>query len=200
MRCLVPARIGAHSPEARKGWHIGSPESKLYTIGNVEPLSFEPKIFMQQDTDGYRLVRADQWSGAAVMLVAAFCIFESWHLPFGSISAPDAGFFPRCLSALLLVFGAGVTLNALVSATAPVDFHVQTAYVGIAAAAFIAYAFSIQHVGYLICTLVILVLLMRGLCGMSWSRSLAIAIPGVVLSYLAFTKLGVPLPTGVLSF
>ena len=92
---------------------------------------------MEQDIDGYRLARADQWSGAAVMLVAAFCIFESWHLPFGSISAPDAGFFPRCLSVLLLVFGAGVTLNALVSATAPVDFHVQTAYVGIAAAAFI---------------------------------------------------------------
>jgi hypothetical protein len=62
------------------------------------------------------------------------------------------------------------------------------------------YAFSIQHLGYVICTLVILVLLMRGLCGMSWTRSLVIAIPGVALSYLAFTKLGVPLPTGVLPF
>ncbi len=101
---------------------------------------------------------------------------------------------------LLLVFGAGITLNAFVSATEPADFHVQTWYVVIAAAAFIVYAFSIQRVGYLICTLVILLLLMRGLCGMSWMRSLAIAVPGVVLSYLAFSKLGVPLPTGILPF
>ena len=111
---------------------------------------------MKQDIDGYRLVRADHVSGGVIMLVAIFCIFESWHLPFGSISAPDAGFFPRCLSVLLLVFGAGITLNAFVSATEPADFHVHTWYVVIAAAAFIVYAFSIQRVGYLICTLVIL--------------------------------------------
>jgi putative tricarboxylic transport membrane protein len=155
---------------------------------------------MKQGIDGYRLVGADRMSGAVIMLAAMFCIFESWHLPFGSVSAPDAGFFPRCLSVLLLVFGAGITLNAFMSATEPVDFHAQTWYVVIAAAAFIVYAFSIQHVGYLICTLVILVLLMRGLCGMSWMRSLVIAVPGVVLSYLAFSKLGVPLPTGILPF
>jgi hypothetical protein len=155
---------------------------------------------MKQDIDGYRLVRADHVSGGVIMLVAIFCIFESWHLPFGSISAPDAGFFPRCLSVLLLVFGAGITLNAFVSATEPADFHVQTWNVAIAAAAFIVYAFSIQRVGYLICTLIILVLLMRGLCGMTWLRSLVIAVPGVVLSYIAFSKLGVPLPTGILPF
>jgi hypothetical protein len=160
----------------------------------------EPIYSMERETDGYRLVRADHVSGITIMLVAIFCIFESWHLPFGSVSAPDAGFFPRCLSVLLLLFGAGITLNAFMWATAPVDFHVQTWYVGIAAAAFVAYAFSIQHVGYLICTLVILVLLMRGLCGMSWMRSLVIAIPSVVVSYLAFSKLGVPLPTGILPF
>jgi hypothetical protein len=155
---------------------------------------------MGQDTDGYRLARADHVSGVVIMLVAIFCIFESWHLPFGSVSAPDAGFFPRCLSVLLLVFGAGITLNALVSATVAVDFHAQAWHVAIAAAAFVVYAFSIQRVGYLICTLMILVLLMRGLAGMTWMRSLVIAVPGVGLSYLAFSKLGVPLPTGVLPF
>ncbi len=85
---------------------------------------------MKQDVDGYRLVRADHISGVIVMLVAAFCLFESWHLPFGSVSAPDAGFFPaRALGACCLVFGAGITLNAFISATEPVEFHAQTWYV-----------------------------------------------------------------------
>jgi hypothetical protein len=155
---------------------------------------------MSNGAGGYRVRRADHISGSVVMLVAVFCIFESWHLPFGSVSAPDAGFFPRSLSVLLLVFGAGITLNAFVSVTQPVEFHARTWSIGIAAAAFIAYAFSIQHVGYLICTLAILMLLMRGLCGMTWTRSTMIAIPAVVLSYLAFSRLGVPLPTGILPF
>jgi hypothetical protein len=163
-------------------------------------ISLKTSIRMKQDVDGYHLVRADHISGAIVMLVAIFCLFESWHLPFGSVSAPDAGFFPRCLSVLLLVFGAGITLNALMFATEPVAFHAQTWYVGVAAVAFVVYAFSLQYVGYLICTLIILVLLMRGLCGMTWLRSLVIAIPSVILSYLAFSQLGVPLPTGLLPF
>jgi putative tricarboxylic transport membrane protein len=155
---------------------------------------------MNQDIPGYRVVRADHFSGLIVMLIGVFALSESWHLPFGSIGAPDAGFFPRLLSVLLLLFGAGITLNAVISSTEPVEFHRQTWYVVIAAVSFVIYAFSVQYVGYVICTLVILVLLMRGLCRMTWLRSLVVAVPSVLLSYWAFSKLGVPLPTGILPF
>ena len=66
--------------------------------------------------------------------------------------------------------------------------------------AFLVYAVTVQHVGYLIATLVVLLLLMRAFGGMSWTRSLIIAVPSIILSYLAFSKLGVPLPSGVLPF
>jgi hypothetical protein len=50
------------------------------------------------------------------------------------------------------------------------------------------------------CTLLILLLLMRGLGGLNWIPSLLIAIPSVALSYLAFVQLGVPLPRGIMPF
>jgi hypothetical protein len=151
-------------------------------------------------TEGARVSHSDHLSGAVLMLVAAFCLYESWHLPFGTVSAPDAGFFPRCLSVILLLFGAAITVQAVASGPRAVQFGERAWCVVIAALAFIVYAATVQHAGYLFATLVVLLLLMRALGGMSWTRSLLIAVPSVLLSYLAFSKLGVPLPTGVLPF
>ena len=52
----------------------------------------------------------------------------------------------------------------------------------------------------MVCTLLILLLLMRGLGGLNWTRSLLIAISSVALSYLVFVQLGVPLPRGIMPF
>ena len=155
---------------------------------------------MKADGNGPWVIHSDHMSGTILMLVAAFCLYESWHLPFGTVSAPDAGFFPRCLSVILLVFGAAITIQASARASQPVRFGERIWYVVIAALAFLVYAVTVQHVGYLIATLVVLLLLMRAFGGMSWTRSLIIAVPSIILSYLAFSKLGVPLPSGVLPF
>jgi hypothetical protein len=150
--------------------------------------------------EGARVSHSDHLSGAALMLVAAFCLYESWHLPFGTVSAPDAGFFPRCLAVILLLFGAVITVQAFAGGSRPVEFGERAWYVVVAALAFIVYAATVQHAGYLIATLAVLLLLTRALSGMSWTRSLVIAVPSVLLSYLAFSRLGVPLPSGVLPF
>jgi putative tricarboxylic transport membrane protein len=155
---------------------------------------------MAAEGEGARVVHADEAGGIVLMLLAAFCLYQSWHLPFGTVSAPDAGFFPRCLSVILLLFGAAITVQAFARAPQPVRFGDRLWHVAIAAVTFIVYAVTVQHVGYVIATFVVLLLLMRVLGGMSWTRSLLIAVPCVALSYLAFTRLGVPLPSGVLPF
>jgi hypothetical protein len=132
------------------------------------------------------------------MLIAVSCLYSSWHLPFGKISAPDAGFFPRALSILLLLFGAAITVGSFLSRPEPASFGARPWSVAIAAGAFVTYGLTVQNIGYPVAMLLILLLLTRGLGRMSWKRSLLISVPCVALSFLGLSKLGVPLPTGIL--
>ena len=155
---------------------------------------------MNEETSGVRLGYSDHLCGAVLMLLAAFCLYESWHLPFGTLSAPDAGFFPRLLSFLLLLCGAAVTALALLTSPQQVEFGGRTWHVAIATALLIVYAITVQQIGYLVATMIVVVVLMRWLSRMAWKRTLAIAVPSVFLSWLAFSKLGVPLPSGIMPF
>ncbi len=146
------------------------------------------------------LGRPDRYSGMVLVLVAGFAVFEALHLPFGSIKAPDAGFFPICLSILLLVVAVIIVMRSYIVESERPDFTAQAWKVAIAAVALVVYALVLQTVGFLVATTVIMLMMMRGLGGMSWTRALLIAIPGVVVSYLGFLELGVPLPPGFLPF
>jgi hypothetical protein len=155
---------------------------------------------MNTETTGVRLVYSDHLCGVALMLLAAFCLYESWHLPFGTLSAPDAGFFPRLLSFLLLLCGAAVTAWAFLTSPQQVEFGGRTWHVVIATVLLILYALTLQYIGYLTATMIVVVVLMRWLSRMTWTSTLAIAVPSVLLSWLAFSKLGVPLPSGIMPF
>ncbi|MBI1989364.1 MAG: tripartite tricarboxylate transporter TctB family protein [Betaproteobacteria bacterium] len=140
----------------------------------------------------------------AVLLLAfgLYALFEAAKLPFGGVRAPDAGFFPVCVAAALSVFA----LMAML-AEAPRDEAGAAARdgngatrVAIAAVALLLYALFLKPVGFLVCTLLLMLLLLRGICKVSWRASLLAALPAVALSYFLFTRLGVPLPAGVLAF
>jgi hypothetical protein len=119
----------------------------------------------------------DRLSGTLILFLAAFAWLESFHLPFGSIRGPDAGFFPQVLS--ILLFLTSIAILAIV---------------------LVAYALVLPSAGFVLATAAVMLLIMRGLVKMRWARALLISIPTVVISYLAFVKLGVPLPQGPLPF
>src|SRR6185437_5248066 len=131
-------------------------------------------------------------SGAVLVVFAIVALFDAWKLPFGSLHAPDAGFFPLSLSFLLLLFGGGIVLGSFVRTSEPAGFSARSWQVAIAAAAFLLYALVLNAVGFVLATIAIMLLVMRGLGGMGWKQALLIAIPSVVLSYAAFVKLGAP--------
>jgi hypothetical protein len=64
----------------------------------------------------------------------------------------------------------------------------------------VAYAAVVDWLGYLIGTLFIMLLLLRGIERMALGVSLLIACISVVISYVMFRQLGVALPQGVLPF
>jgi putative tricarboxylic transport membrane protein len=142
----------------------------------------------------------DRISGIFLAVIAVGAMREASHLPFGSIAAPDSGFFPLSLSTLLLVFAAVIVVGSFFGSPPSLQFSMRTWSVVLAACAFILYAVAIPKAGFVISTTAILVMLMRGFGGIGWFRSFLIALPMVLVTYLAFVRLGVPLPAGPLPF
>ena len=140
----------------------------------------------------------DRISGLFVMVVAIGALVAAIDLPFGTLRAPDAGFFPRSLSILLAVFGAGIYILSHFRSTEPEGLNSDAWRVFVAAVAFCVYALVLPSVGFVVDTIVVMLLMMRGFGGMSWAPALLVAIPSVVISYFGFTELGVPLPRGIL--
>jgi len=58
------------------------------------------------------ILRADHVAGAAFIVFGLLVIAISGSLPFGTLSSPGAGFMPRILSVLMMLFGATLMLRA----------------------------------------------------------------------------------------
>ena len=139
-------------------------------------------------------------SGVVLMAFSIVALFDAWRLPFGSVRAPDAGFFPLSLSFLLLLFGGGIVVGSFIKNAEPTHFSARSWQVAIAATAFVFYALVLNKVGFVLATTAVMLLVTRSLGGMSWKQALLIAVPSVALSYCGFVQLGVPLPRGPLPF
>lgn len=145
------------------------------------------------------LKHPDRLSGLIIMLIALIMLYEAMSLPFGSLRAPDSGFFPKSLSVLLLIFGGGIILRSS-GVAERAEFDSRSWLVAAAAAGFIVYALILPKAGFVLSTIGIMLLVMRGLSGMAWKQALPIAVLSVLASYFAFIQLGVPLPRGPLPF
>jgi len=149
---------------------------------------------------GWTIRNSNRASGLLVCLIACFALFASRDLPYGSIGSPDSGFFPRSLSVLLLIFGASIAAASFGSRVEKVKLGAGILRVMVAAVALCAYALTLDVVGFVIGTILILLLMMRGFGEMSWKASSLIAVISVALTYAGFLQLGVPLPKGPLPF
>jgi hypothetical protein len=142
----------------------------------------------------------DLIGGTIVTLVAVFLYLNASDLPLGTLSAPDAGFFPKSLSALLAVLGFAMMAQswAAHNKRRP-DFTSRSWAVPLAALVLIAYAALLDRIGFILCTISVLFLLMTAFGKLRWIVALAVSVSAVIVCYFGFTELGVPLPKGVLS-
>ena len=141
----------------------------------------------------------DRISGAVLAIAGAFFLLASSHLPFGTLSAPDSGFFPRSLAAALLLAGIVIVARAFNVSLAILDFSKRSWGVVMAIAMLFLYGALLERLGFLICTTAVLFVLMKFYGGLGWKLSALIAIPSVVATYLGFLELGVALPAGILA-
>jgi putative tricarboxylic transport membrane protein len=154
-----------------------------------------------------QLDRLDRWLGPCLMLLAVVWLWLAYHYIPGARSEAEPGprAFPVLLGFILLGLGAIVTVSAfLVSWQAQAKQELPAVVrreVFIAAGTFtllMLYAFLLERAGFVVSTLLMIVLAMRGLLrGQSWRLTLAIASGTTLSCWLLFVVLlEAPLPRG----
>ena len=136
----------------------------------------------------------------ALIALGLAALTEASGLSFGTLRQPGSGFYPTLVSLALIAFGAlslGVAAPAPGSRSAPPGGHAR---VWLVVAALAAFVWALKPVGFLLCAAALLLLLLRGIGGVSWLASTAAAALGSVACYALFTRLGMPLPAGLLGF
>jgi hypothetical protein len=145
--------------------------------------------------------RLGEWLfGASLLCVGLIAIYKASALPFGSLSEPDTGLFPVSISILLVLFAA-LSLGArhLPGGTIAAE-RAGMARVLVLIVALGAYAWLLPRAGFLVCTVVLLALVLRGLGRVGWVGTGVSALAGAAGCYFLFTRLGLPLPAGVFGF
>ncbi len=145
------------------------------------------------------LADSDRACGVVAATTAIFLYISAANLPFGSVSAPDAGFFPKSLSAILAVLGLGLIFQPRPIPREPMDFNLRSWAVPVAALTLLAYAALLDRIGFVLSTTAVLFLLMTAYGRLRWIVALAVSASAVTVCYVGFTELGVPLPQGILS-
>lgn len=135
--------------------------------------------------------------GIGLIALIAVC-----RLPIGTITAPDAAFFPMLLGSLLVLLSLvlmGRSVKVKFSKQGRVSENRWKKLI-LAAAGLVAYAFFLKPVGYVVCTVLVLILFAKmGSC--SWKVALTVSVLCTLLSYVVFRwYLQSPLPQGVIPF
>lgn len=141
---------------------------------------------------------------AILFLVLALGAFiEARKLPFGRISAPQAGFFPLILSVLLAITSLLVLVETLKrrEEDSGVGERLSRKSISLALGALFAYALLFESLGYLVTTFLFVAFLMRAVDREKWGLAIAVAFSASFLSYVLFgLLLHTPLPGGFLPF
>ena len=142
-----------------------------------------------------------QLPSAALVAFGLAALYKASSLPFGTVREPGSGFYPSLICVALIVFAA--VSFALPEPPSPLQDTAAprgALRVWIVVAALAAYAWALVAVGFLLCTAALIVLLLRGYGEVSWRASVSAAVLAAVACHGLFTRLGVPLPAGILGF
>jgi putative tricarboxylic transport membrane protein len=140
--------------------------------------------------------------GVALGFVGASAGYLALSLtyPFGSVARPGAGFFPVGVGVFLCLAATTVLLVGFRRAAAgagPLE-PAARARVVVTAAALAGFCLLVPWLGYPLCALAFVAVLLRRLGGAAWRGALVTAVLSAAVSYYVFAVLlAVPLPPGV---
>jgi len=138
-----------------------------------------------------------------IFLCFAFVsIYEAAKLPFGTVSAPGAGFFPVILAALLAVISLSGVIAAFRQAVGQENLETSLVWkkIILTVTALLGFGVLFEPAGYLATTFLFVVFQLRIAERKSWALAGVVAFSASLVSYILFgLVLGAPLPAGFLS-
>jgi len=136
--------------------------------------------------------KADQWSGIFLLIISGAIFWGSLSFPYGSVHKPGPGFFPFWIGVILGCMSLGLLIGSTISAKGGsllreiVEGKIRWGKVILVLACLLFYAFSLDYLGYLFVTFLLMVTLLRFVDPQPWRTVLLWALVGSVGSYLFF--------------
>ena len=147
--------------------------------------------------------RADVTVALILTGLAAFVLLEAGKLSFGSMRVPRTAFFPVILATLLLMLSLillGQALRGAPTGRGSERIEVEGWFrIGATLVTLIGFALALERLGFLLSTLLLMVLLLRAIESLEWHKVFAVALATSLVAYALFGwLLGIPLPAGIL--
>lgn len=144
------------------------------------------------------MVSRDVVVAGLALALGAVAIVESAKLPLGTVRNPGQGFFPWWTSVVIVLL-AIVLLAQVLTSRSSTSQHTPGRIAKVTALLLVlaAYTFLLDFLGYLICTFLLVLFMLRATDRQRWTVALSMALLAAVGSYVVFaTWLSVPLPRG----
>lgn len=138
--------------------------------------------------------------GAALIAAGLFALYARTDLPLGSLREPGAGFFPAVVAVALILFAALGLIGVIPEGRRARAEPRGIARLWILTTLIAVYAWLLPSLGFILCTVVLLAVTLRGLGMVEWLPAILWAAGGSAGCYFLFTRLGMPLPAGLLGF
>ena len=147
--------------------------------------------------------RYDLISSLLCLCIGLAFVAGGVKMGMGPLQAPEAGFFPVVIGAVLSLLSATLLLAVAIGKAYSAEKHAfwkeEGAWIKVSQviAALIAYMFILEALGYIATTIAFIVYLLRGVNKKSWRIAVVMALLVALGSYALFKlALGVYLPRG----
>jgi putative tricarboxylic transport membrane protein len=149
-------------------------------------------------------MRSQRLAAAVLLAFGLAGALEAGRLAIGDPAHPGPGFFPFWLALLLCLVAVALFLRASPAPVAPGPAAPAPAARGkavMALATSVVYAFALEPLGFLLTTLLFLVVLLRAVERRSWLSTVTVAAATAVASHVVFKVwLDIQLPAGPWGF
>ena len=141
-------------------------------------------------------------SSIVLLVLAVAIVMNAGTLSFGSLWAPEAGFFPLILGVLLAILSL-ILLGKAVKGRGKEESLSDMAFgrwekIGLTAGALLAFTIFVEHLGYLISSFLLVAFLLRAVEPQKWWLVIVVAFFSSLVAYLVFGLwLDTPLPKGI---
>ena len=145
---------------------------------------------------------AELWGGLVWLAGGLFVVWSGYDLELGTLSEPGTGFMIFWLGLLLSAFAAVIVGKAVLAGgptLASLWAGTRWRKILIVIAALALYAVLFERLGFLACTLPLLILLMRAIDPVDWKIAIPVALVGSFGIWAVMEKwLKIQLPAGTL--